>query len=199
MKRILDIVFVLVGLPFLMLLYAVVFIAIKLDDGGPVLYITKRVGKYAQFFNMLKFRTMRVGAPDIRLSDGSTYSAPDDDRVTRVGRFLRKTSLDETPQLINILFGQMSLIGPRPDPPDSLEQYTQKCRVFLSIRPGITGYNQAYFRNSVESEEKISNDIFYAENYSFAMDVKILLKTIVVVFKRENIYREASNDLKIHH
>lgn len=189
LKRFFDILFAVIGMPFLLLILIFVAIAIKFDDAGPVFYIAERIGKDARIFKMIKFRTMTVGAPDIRLSDGTTYSSADDTRVTRVGKFLRETSLDETPQLINILMGEMSLIGPRPDLPDSIETYTAAEKVFLTIRPGITGYNQAYYRNAADSKEKVKNDVYYAQKYSFVMDVKIVFKTVVTVMGKQNIYR----------
>ena len=138
---------------------------------------------------MYKFRSMKVNAPDIRLADGSTYNGKDDPRVTKVGRFIRETSIDELPQIFNILLGQMSFIGPRPDPPDWMERYPEESLRFLNVKPGITGYSQAYYRNSADSMEKIWNDVYYADNISLALDIKIIFKTIAVVFKRENIYR----------
>jgi len=122
------------------------------------------------------------------LPDGSTYNAEDDPRVTKIGKFLRKTSIDELPQIFNVLKGEMSFIGPRPDPVDWLNKYTEEEKVFLTVKPGITGYNQAYFRNSVDANTKIKNDIFYAENISFILDLKILLKTLQTVFSRQNIH-----------
>lgn len=192
LKRFFDILFAVIGMPFLLLILIFVAIAIKLDDAGPVFYIAERIGKDARIFKMIKFRTMSVDAPDIRLSDGSTYSAADDTRVTRVGRFLRKTSLDETPQFINVLKGDMSLIGPRPDLPDSLKTYEESDKIFLTIRPGITGYNQVYYRNAVDSKHKVKNDAYYTKNYSFFMDVKIFLKTVSVIVLKQNVYRNTA-------
>ena len=136
---------------------------------------------------MLKFRSMKVNAPDIRLADGSTYNGDDDPRVTRVGRFLRRTSLDENHQFLNGLVGQMSIIGIRPDPLDWLEKYNEHERVILTVKPGITGYNQAYFRNGADGEMKLKNDVYYAEHISFWLDIKIFFKTIKTVLFRENI------------
>ena len=123
---------------------------------------------------MFKFRTMIVNAPDIRLSDGSTYNGDDDPRITRVGRFLRKTSIDELPQILNVLLGDMSFIGPRPDPVDWLDKYSEKEKIILSVRPGITGYNQAYYRNSADGAMKLKNDVYYAENISFSLDLSLI-------------------------
>ena len=130
---------------------------------------------------------MKVNAPDVRLKDGSTYNGDDDPRVTKLGKFIRKTSLDEIPQILNVLKGDMSLIGPRPDPLDWLDKYKEEEKVFLNVRPGITGYNQAYFRNSADAQEKIDNDVYYAKNISFVLDVKIIFKTIKTVLFRENV------------
>lgn len=138
---------------------------------------------------MFKFRSMKVDAPDIRTEDGSTYNGDDDPRVTRIGKFLRKTSIDELPQFLNLLTGDMSLIGIRPDPLDWLEKYTQDERVILTVRPGITGYNQAYFRNSSDGAAKLRNDVYYARNISFALDVKIFFKTFGTVLFQKNINR----------
>lgn len=193
-KRLFDLLLSIVAMPFLLIITLFVGIAIKCEDGGPVFYCGKRIGRNGKIFRMVKFRSMKVNAPDIRLKDGSTYNGDDDPRVTKVGKFLRVTSIDELPQFFNIFVGQMSLIGPRPDPEDSLETYTEEEKVFLKVRPGITGYNQAYFRNNTDSKQKIQNDVYYAQHCSFAFDVKIFFKTIAVVFKRENVYRDVENE-----
>lgn len=193
-KRMFDIIVVIIALPFLALITLIVAPIIYFTDRGPIFYNAQRIGKNGKLFKMYKFRSMYVNAPDIRLADGSTYNGEDDPRVTKVGRFLRKTSLDEVPQLLNVLFGDMSIIGPRPDLPDSLDTYPEEIKVFLTVRPGITGYSQAYFRNSVESEIKMQNDAFYAKNYSFWMDVKIIFKTISAVLKQENTYRDMTDE-----
>lgn len=186
-KRVIDLVFALIALPFVLLLIVIIGPIIWLDDHGPIFYAGKRIGKDGKPFGMLKFRSMKVNAPDIRLEDGSTYNGDDDPRVTKVGRFLRKTSLDEIPQFLNVLAGQMSMIGIRPDPLDWLEKYNEHERVILTVKPGITGYNQAYFRNSADGELKLKNDVYYAEHISFWLDVKIFFKTIKTVLFRENI------------
>lgn len=136
---------------------------------------------------------MIMNAPDIRNSDNSTYNAPDDKRVTKVGRIIRKTSIDELPQLINVLIGDMSLIGPRPITINRpLEDYDEKRKVRLEVRPGITGYSQAYFRNSISSEEKLEKDAWYARNVSFLLDAKIIIATIRSVLFRHNIYNSTN-------
>lgn len=147
-------------------------------------YLGKRLGRYGKPFPMYKFRSMKVNAPDIRLKDGSTFNGENDPRVTKLGRFLRDTSIDEIPQVLNVLKGDMSFIGPRPDTIDWLDKYTEEDKIFLNVRPGITGYNQAYFRNSVDAQKKIKNDVYYAKNISFILDMKILIKTIRTILLR---------------
>lgn len=193
-KRVIDVVLALMALPFVLLLIIIFAPIIYFTDKGPVFYNAERVGKDGKPFKMYKLRSMYVNAPDIRLADGSTYNGEDDPRVTPVGRFMRKTSIDELPQVLNVLQGKMSWIGPRPDPLDWLERYPEDVKVFLTVRPGITGYSQAYFRNSVDGAEKMKNDVFYALNCSFVLDIKILCKTIAVVVKRENTYKDTTNE-----
>ena len=137
---------------------------------------------------MYKFRTMKENSEDIRNEDGSTYNGENDTRVTKVGKFLRKTSLDEVPQIINVLKGDMSFVGPRPDLPEHMKLYSEFEKRKLEIRPGITGYNQAYYRNSVEWKERIKNDIYYIDNLTIWLDIKVIFKTIVTVFKKEGVY-----------
>ena len=178
-------------LPVVGIFTIIVGLLIYFSDKGPIFYNPKRIGQHGKPFTMFKFRTMIVNAHDIRLDSGwSTYIAEDDPRVTKIGRFLRKTSIDELPQLFNVLKGEMSIIGPRPDPVDWLGNYTKEEEIFLSVKPGITGYNQAFFRNSVDGKRKLINDIYYAKNISFLLDVKILVKTFKTVVFRENINRE---------
>lgn len=187
-KRLFDVIGALIGLPFLLLLIVIFGSLIWLEDKGPIFYNAPRLGKNGKVFKMYKFRSMKVNAPDIRLEDGSTYNSEDDPRLTRIGKFIRKTSIDETPQLLNILIGDMSFIGPRPDLPEHLDIYEGNEVYKLSIRPGITGYNQAYFRNTISWKERIKNDIYYIENLTFLFEVKILIKTVKSVLFKENIY-----------
>lgn len=194
-KRGIDIVIGLVGALFMLPIFIVFAPVIHFTDGGPIFYNAQRIGKNGKLFKMYKFRSMYVNAPDIRNSDGSTYNGDDDPRVTKIGRFMRKTSIDEFPQFINVLLGHMSIIGPRPDPPSDMDIYTNEQKFKLTVRPGITGYNQAYFRNSITQDKKFENDVFYAKNITFLFDVKIFFKTIVSVLKHDNIYSEiAIND-----
>lgn len=188
-KRLIDIIVSLCLLPFVVVIGIFVSIMIFLEDRGSIFYLAPRRGRRGEVFNMYKFRSMIMNAPDIRNADNSTYNSPDDKRITKVGRILRKTSIDELPQLLNVLKGDMSLIGPRPITTNKpLEAYDEKRKVRLEVRPGITGYSQAYFRNSITSEEKLEKDAWYARNVSFNLDMKILLATIKSVVSRKNIY-----------
>jgi len=165
-------------------------IAIKAEDKGPIFYMADRTGRFGKPFKMYKLRSMKVNAPDIRLADGSTYNGDDDPRVTKFGRFARKTSIDELPQVINILKGDMSFIGPRPDTPIGSAAYTDEEKIILTVRPGITGYNQAVNRNSVLTKEKLKNDIYYVKHLSLGFDIKIVFMTVATVLGRKNINRE---------
>ena len=192
-KRILDFIIGLIALPFIVVITLIMAPMIYFNDKGPIFYNASRLGKNGKPFKMYKFRSMMVNAPDIRNKDGSTYNGDDDPRVTKVGRFMRKTSIDELPQFLNVLLGDMSLIGPRPDPLDDMEIYTEYHKKKLNVRPGITGYNQAYYRNSVEQNEKFEHDVYYAENISFFLDIKIFFKTIATILTRDNVYNDASS------
>ena len=191
-KRIFDILISFVGLVIFVLLYLVLGPIMYFTDRGPIFYNANRIGLNGKLFKMYKFRSMYVNAPDIRNEDGSTYNADDDPRVTPIGRFMRKTSLDEFPQFLNVFLGDMSIIGPRPDPPDDIYIYTEEQKQKLNAKPGITGYNQAYYRNSVLQDEKFANDVYYAKHISFVLDCKIFFKTILVVLKHDNVYNDAS-------
>lgn len=193
-KRLLDLVFGILLLPFLIIEMIFICPLIKLEDHGSVFYMAKRRGINGSIFEMYKFRSMKMNAPDIRNADNSTFNSPDDPRITKIGKILRKTSLDETAQILNVIKGDMSFIGPRPITTDKpLEEYDEKRRVRLTVRPGITGYQQAYYRNSVGQEEKFEMDAEYARNLSFMLDLKILFKTVETVLLRKNIYN-AKND-----
>ena len=192
-KRAIDFIIGLIALPFILLVTVVIAPLIYFNDKGPIFYNAERLGKNGIPFKMYKFRSMMVNAPDIRNEDGSTYNGDADPRVTKIGRFMRKTSIDELPQFLNVLLGNMSLIGPRPDPLDDMDIYTEHQKRKLEVKPGITGYNQAYFRNSVEQNEKFENDVYYAEHVSFILDAKIFFKTIVMVLSHNSVYNDASN------
>ena len=190
LKPVLDFVATLVALPFVLLIIGLAAPFVFLEDGRPIFYRSRRIGKNGRVFTMYKLRSMKRDAKDLRLPDGSTYNAPDDDRQTRTGRFLRVTSIDELPQIFNILKGEMSVIGPRPDPEDWLDRYDDRIRRFLNAKPGITGYTQAFYRCGADGFKKMECDLYYAENMSFALDMKILFKTIGMLFRHKNIYKE---------
>ncbi|MCL2375370.1 MAG: sugar transferase [Firmicutes bacterium] len=194
-KRIYDILFALIGMPFFLLLLIPIAIAIPIDDKGPVFYCGKRAGKKEKLFGMKKFRSMKVNAPDIRLKDGATYSGKNDPRVTKVGRFLRATSLDETPQIIDILIGNMSFIGPRPDVPDVIASLPEDKKGFLKVRPGLTGYSQAKHRNNIAWKDKVELDCQYAEKVSIFLDIKIIFMTIWTVLRRKNLHNENTGEI----
>ncbi len=190
-KRTFDILVCLVLLPFFFLIYIVVALLIKIDDGGPVFYKAQRIGKNSRIFSMYKFRSMKVNAPNILNADGSTYNAKDDPRVTKIGKFLRESSIDELPQLLNVLVGDMSLIGPRASGADVLHTYLPDEIPKMNVRPGITGYTQAYFRNGLTVREKRLKDAWYAQNVTLWLDIKILFRTVKTVVIRENLYTNA--------
>ena len=190
-KRLLDIILALPACLLVIVVGLPVAIAIKLEDGGPVFYNAPRLGKGMRTYKMFKFRSMKVNAPDIRNKDGSTYNADDDPRVTRVGRFIRKTSIDELPQIFNVLLGQMSFVGPRPSPLGNTGLYPEEYFRKFEVLPGITGYNQATLRNMASMDQRVANDLYYVDNISFLLDLKIIFRTAIGVFQRKNINRNS--------
>ena len=195
LKRFFDIVLCIIILPFVLLITIPVAIAIKIEDGGPIFYKSRRLGKDFKEFNMLKFRSMKVNAPDLRNEDGSTFNSENDSRVTKNGRWLRESSIDELPQVVNVVLGHMSLLGPRAGDVESKDTYAEDEKDKLLVRPGISGYTQAYYRNNLGVREKRLYDAWYAHNVSLWLDIKILFKTAATVLKRENVYtnNESSN------
>ncbi|MGX9133217.1 sugar transferase [Rummeliibacillus sp. JY-2-4R] len=187
-KRAFDLILAIVALPIWIVVLAIIAPIIYIQDKGPIFYNASRLGKDGIVFKMYKFRSMKVNAPDLRNNDGSTFNAEDDPRLTKIGKFIRKTSLDETPQLLNIIKGDMSIIGPRPDLPEHQKLYRGNESRKLEIRPGVTGYNQAYFRNTVPWKERIQHDIYYIDHLSWWLDLKVLCKTVISVLKRKDIY-----------
>ena len=187
-KRLLDIVVSLVALPFVLVIIAVLAPIIYFEDKGPIFYNAPRVGKDGKQFTMFKLRSMKVNAPDLTMADGSTYNGSDDPRMTRIGAFMRRTSLDEFPQFLNVLGGSMSVIGPRPDLERETLLYEGNEREKLLVKPGITGYAAAYGRNSLPWHDRLAMDVFYVHNLSFAFDVKIFFHTIKTVFAQEGVY-----------
>jgi lipopolysaccharide/colanic/teichoic acid biosynthesis glycosyltransferase len=160
--------------------------AIRLESPGAVIYRQRRVGLDGRPFDVLKLRTMVDGAE--RIGAGLAVNA-DDPRITRVGALLRRTSLDELPNLVNVLRGEMSLIGPRPTLPVQVEQYGERQRGRLAIKPGITGWAQVNGRASLPWSERIELDLYYIEHRSLALDTRILLRTVAMVFGGSDLYK----------
>ncbi|SFF58779.1 Sugar transferase involved in LPS biosynthesis (colanic, teichoic acid) [Halobacillus alkaliphilus] len=185
-KNLLDKVFSLLGIIVLSPLLILVAIAIKLDSKGPVFFKQERLGLNGKVFKLYKFRSMCVGA-----EEKGVYETKGDMRVTRVGRFIRKTSIDEFPQFINILKGEMSMIGPRPTltyHPWPLEDYTEKQKKRFEVRPGVTGWAQINGRKGLPWNERIKYDVEYSTSCSLYFDCRIFLKTVAkVVFMKDNI------------
>jgi lipopolysaccharide/colanic/teichoic acid biosynthesis glycosyltransferase len=179
-NRALDIAGSALGLAVSSPLLAVAAVAIKLDDGGPVLYRQRRVGYRGEEFDLLKLRTMVVGAET--QGAGSAVNRGDP-RITRVGRLLRRLSIDELPQLWNVLHGDMSLIGPRPTLKYQVDQYTPRQRRRLEVKPGLTGWAQIHGRASLAWADRIELDVWYVENRSPGLDVKIMLRTPLALFR----------------
>ncbi len=182
-KRTMDVVLALVGLVVLFPLFLLIGLIIRIDSPGPVLFRQIRVGKDEQLFACYKFRSMREGAEqekdkllDQNEADGPIFKIRNDPRITSVGRFLRRTSLDELPQLINVLMGQMSLVGPRPAPPSEVQRYQPWHKRRLEVAPGITGMWQVSGRSELTFDEMVLLDLYYIENWSPALDMQILLQ-----------------------
>lgn len=188
LKRVFDLILAIIALPFWLIILVIIGPTIYFQDKGSIFYNAPRLGKNGKIFKMYKLRSMKLNAPDLRNEDGSTFNAEDDPRLTNIGNFIRKTSLDETPQLLNIIKGDMSIIGPRPDLPEHSELYQGNEERKLEVRPGVTGYNQAYFRNTVPWKERIQNDIYYIDRLSWWLDIKIFFKTAKSVLKREDVF-----------
>ena len=179
-KRLFDFILALLLLIFAAIPMAIVAIAIKLEDGGPIIYKSKRMGKGCKVFNTYKFRSMKVNREE--LHSNLTH----EQMVTKVGKFIRKTSLDELPQLINILKGEMSFIGPRPWIPDYYEWFTPEQKRRSDVLPGISGLAQVKGRNGINIFKKIEYDLYYVDHISFIMDIKLVIETVVQVFKKTN-------------
>ncbi len=195
LKRVIDIIGALILLPFVLLEIILLAPIIWLTDKGPVFYNASRAGKDYKPFKMFKLRSMYVNSPDLKNPDGSTFNSDNDPRVTPIGRILRKTSLDEVPQFLNILLGDMSFIGPRPKLYVGEEVYngfSDEYKKSFEVKPGVTGYAQAYYRNSITQDEKFHWDAYYADHISFGMDMKIIWQTVISVIARKNINTEQS-------
>ena len=196
-KRACDIAVGLAALPVVGAATAVCGAAIKREDDGPVFYNAPRIGKGGREFTMYKLRSMKVNAPDLVFEDGSTYNGEDDPRMTKVGAFMRKTSLDELPQFLNVLKGDMSVVGPRPDLRRETELYEGEESLKLTVKPGITGYAAVYGRNSLPWHDRLALDVHYVKNRSFLLDVKVFLRTFSAVFKQDGIYAETNDSRSV--
>jgi len=186
-KIILDKIISLFALVILSPVLLVLALLIKLDSSGQVFFVQERVGKDGVIFKSIKFRTMVDRAVEKGLG---LNIKQDDERITRMGKFLRTWSLDELPQILNVLSGDMSIVGPRPTLPYQVECYNDFQRRRLLVKPGITGWAQVNGRNAISWEQRIKLDVWYVENWSLWLDVKILLKTVTVVIRKEGLYGE---------
>lgn len=194
-KRLIDIVVSGLGIIILFPFFVIVACLIKIDSKGPVFFTQKRVGRYKRDFKIYKFRTM-LTFEDSFYPDGSPIQ--NYDRITKVGNILRKTSIDELPQLINIFIGDMSIVGPRPTLSYQVERYDSNQVRRLNVRPGLTGLAQINGRNSLSWEQKIQYDLDYIDNITFLNDIKIILKTFVVVFKIEKVDFVVHDEISEH-
>jgi lipopolysaccharide/colanic/teichoic acid biosynthesis glycosyltransferase len=186
-KRAIDLMVAGTALLLLSPLMMLIGIAVRLTSPGPALFRQQRLGRAGGVFTLYKFRTMSSDAPDVRNPDGSAYSSPDDPRVTRLGQFLRTTSLDELPQLCNVLKGDMSLVGPRPELPDQIRFYSDRDKRRLCVRPGLTGLAQVAGRNNIPWERRRELDVEYVDHRSFALDASIFFRTVSLVLRRQGI------------
>lgn len=197
-KRMIDIIGAIVGIIFLIPTTIAVCLARKIseEDKGPVFYEQLRYGKNGKVFRLYKFRSMCIGADEklkkyleeneeIRKEFQKTHKLQNDPRITKIGNFLRKTSLDELPQVINILKGEMSFVGPRPVVEKEVEDYGKNKDKFLSVKPGLTGYWQVNGRSNTTYEERMEMELYYVDNCSLWLDIKIFFKTFITVFKKE--------------
>ena len=194
-KRIIDIIGAGLGLILLSPIIAIVACAVKVTSKGPIFFSQKRVGKNGELFEMYKFRSMVVNAEELKgnLEDQNEMSGPmfkikDDPRVTKVGKFIRKTSIDELPQLWNVLKGDMSLVGPRPSLPKEVEQFDNWMFKRLSVRPGLTCYWQVSGRNNIDFEDWMKLDCRYVDERNLWIDIKLIFKTVFVLFGDKNAH-----------
>lgn len=192
-KRTTDVVLASVALVILSPVFLIIAIAIKLDSKGPVFFKHTRIGKNGKIIKLYKFRSMVINAeeliksftPEQMKEYKENYKLTNDPRITRVGNILRKTSLDELPQLINIIKGDLSIIGPRPVVAEELKKYQYNIDKFLSVTPGLTGYWAANGRSNTTYEERMEMELYYIDNLSLKMDLKVFFKTILSVVKKE--------------
>jgi undecaprenyl phosphate N,N'-diacetylbacillosamine 1-phosphate transferase len=191
-KRLMDFFGSLIGVIIISPILIIIALSIKLTSKGPIFFRQERLGKNGKVFKIIKFRTMVLNAE--KLGDGLTIKSNNDNRITNVGKILRATSLDELPQLFNVVLGQMSLVGPRPPvtyfPYDGYKNYPEWAKKRFTVHPGVTGLAQVKVRNSVSWDDRIVVDNKYIDSFNVWLDIKILFKTVFKVFKSENIYME---------
>lgn len=199
LSRVFDVTLILLALPYILLVFLIISILIVLDSKGRVIYSHTRIGKEGRKFKAYKFRTMVLNAdqmlqkyldnsPELKSEWLATHKLKQDPRITRVGAVLRKLSLDELPQVWNILIGEMSLIGPRPIVDAEIEKYGICFELYKQVRPGLTGLWQVSGRNDTTYERRVELDEFYILNRSFKLDIQIILKTVSVVLNRKGAY-----------
>lgn len=197
-KRTIDVIGALIGIIILIPSTIIIYLARKIlkEDKGPLFYEQLRYGKNGKVFRLYKFRSMCIGADkklkeylenneEARKEFEKTHKLQNDPRITKIGNFLRKTSLDELPQMINILRGDMSFVGPRPVVEKEVEDYGKNKEKFLSVKPGLTGYWQVNGRSNTTYEERMEMELYYVDNCSLWLDIKIFFKTFITVFKKE--------------
>ena len=192
LKRVFDVLFSMVALVLLAVPMALITILIKIESPGPAIFVHNRYGKNGRPLPLLKFRSMHMNAeqmidlftPEQKEEWEQNFKLENDPRITRIGSFLRRTSLDELPQFINILKGDLSVVGPRPIVEDELARYGSEKDKFLSVTPGLTGYWQAYARSTCTYEQRMEMELYYVDHASFWWDIKIMLATVVTVLSR---------------
>ena len=192
-KRFMDVILATIALVVLSPIFLIIAIAIKIESKGPVFFKHARIGKNGKIIKLYKFRSMVINAeeliksftPEQMKEYKENYKLTNDPRITKIGKFLRKTSLDELPQLLNIIKGDLSIIGPRPVVTDELKKYGANTEKFLSVTPGLTGYWAANGRSCTTYEQRMQMELYYIDNLSLKMDVKVFFKTIEAVIKKE--------------
>lgn len=194
-KRSIDVICSIIGLISLSPIFLIVSILIRLESKGEIIFKQKRVGLNGEEFEIYKFRSMVVNAEELKekLAEENEMSGPmfkmkDDPRITKVGKFIRKTSIDELPQLINVVKGEMSLVGPRPSLPKEVAEFEEWMNERLLVKPGLTCYWQVSGRNNIDFEDWMKLDIKYVRERNFWLDIKLILKTILVLFGDENAH-----------
>ncbi len=194
-KRLLDVILSIIGIIILSPLFLIIIIVIKIDSKGPAMFMQTRIGKNEKPFTIYKFRTMIVDAEkshklelDSQNIDNFIFQNKNDNRITKVGAFLRKSSFDEIPQLFNVLIGNMSFVGPRPEIPEVVKHYPEYYKQRLLVLPGITGLAQVSGRGEIELRKTIFYDLTYIKKFSIIFDIKLLFLTFISVFKKEGAY-----------